>query len=236
MKTAKLSKLLILGHSEGEVPVVMDTVFSEIGLKEFDIIKNLDLPDYPFYKELYQARYWQDSIYNFQENSEHPVYFGSLHSHIKYILFHYFQKKHQIGQNRYLTIKAPSIYLSPSFKTGPGLLVQPQVVVSSFCEFGFGVTIKKSSAISHHAKFEDFVTISPGVTISGFVSIGEGTEIGSGAVISNNISIGKHSFIGAGSVVTKNIPDGVIAYGNPCKVIRPNERWEKVKTFLKELN
>ncbi|MEO8583377.1 MAG: sugar O-acetyltransferase, partial [Flavitalea sp.] len=28
------------------------------------------------------------------------------------------------------------------------------------------------------------------------------------------------SIIGAGSVVTKNIPAGVIAAGNPCKVVR----------------
>jgi len=35
--------------------------------------------------------------------------------------------------------------------------------------------------------------------------------------------IGKNTIIGAGSVVTKDIPDNVIAYGNPCKVIRDNE-------------
>ena len=34
------------------------------------------------------------------------------------------------------------------------------------------------------------------------------------------VSIGSDSVIGAGSVVTKDIPDGVIAAGNPCKVIR----------------
>ena len=30
----------------------------------------------------------------------------------------------------------------------------------------------------------------------------------------------KITIIGAGSVVTKNIPANVVAYGNPCKVIR----------------
>ena len=29
--------------------------------------------------------------------------------------------------------------------------------------------------------------------------------------------------IGAGSIVTKDIPDNVIAYGNPCKVVRENK-------------
>ena len=32
--------------------------------------------------------------------------------------------------------------------------------------------------------------------------------------------IGKDSIIGAGSVVTKDIPEGVIAFGNPCRVQR----------------
>ena len=34
------------------------------------------------------------------------------------------------------------------------------------------------------------------------------------------VTIGSSSIIGAGSVVNKDIPDGVIAAGNPCKVIR----------------
>ena len=32
------------------------------------------------------------------------------------------------------------------------------------------------------------------------------------------LNIGKDCMIGAGSVVVKDIPDGVTAYGNPCKV------------------
>ncbi len=34
------------------------------------------------------------------------------------------------------------------------------------------------------------------------------------------VTIGDGSVIGAGSVVTKDIPAGVIAVGNPCKVLR----------------
>jgi Acetyltransferase (isoleucine patch superfamily) len=34
------------------------------------------------------------------------------------------------------------------------------------------------------------------------------------------VTIGEGSVIGAGSVVTKDIPAGVLAYGNPCKVIK----------------
>ena len=34
------------------------------------------------------------------------------------------------------------------------------------------------------------------------------------------VTIGSYTIIGAGSVVNRNIPDGVIAAGNPCRVIR----------------
>ena len=34
------------------------------------------------------------------------------------------------------------------------------------------------------------------------------------------VSFGSDTVIGAGSVVTKDIPAGVIAAGNPCRVIR----------------
>ena len=34
------------------------------------------------------------------------------------------------------------------------------------------------------------------------------------------VTVGSYTIIGAGSVVNRNIPDGVIAAGNPCRVIR----------------
>ncbi len=50
------------------------------------------------------------------------------------------------------------------------------------------------------------------------VSIGENCWLGNGALVMANV--GKGSVIAAGAVVTKDIPDGVIAAGNPAKVIK----------------
>lgn len=44
--------------------------------------------------------------------------------------------------------------------------------------------------------------------------------IGSRVIILKGVTIGKDSVIGAGSVVVHSIPPGVIAAGNPAKVIR----------------
>ena len=47
----------------------------------------------------------------------------------------------------------------------------------------------------------------------------EGATVGAGSVVRQQIVIGNNTLIGAGSVVVKNIPEGVQAYGNPCKVV-----------------
>lgn len=52
------------------------------------------------------------------------------------------------------------------------------------------------------------------------VRIGRNCWIGANAVIVPGVTIGDNTVIGAGSVVTKDIPSGVVAVGNPCRVLR----------------
>lgn len=53
------------------------------------------------------------------------------------------------------------------------------------------------------------------------VRIGKNCWIGAGAVLVPGVTIGDNTVIGAGSVVTRDIPSGVVAVGNPCRVLRP---------------
>lgn len=52
------------------------------------------------------------------------------------------------------------------------------------------------------------------------VTIGNDVWIGGNVVINPGVTIGSNVIIGSGAVVTKDIPDGVVAAGNPCRVIR----------------
>lgn len=66
------------------------------------------------------------------------------------------------------------------------------------------------------------------------VTIGNHVWVGGHTVINGGVEIGNESIIGSGSVVTKSIPAGVIAAGNPCRVLReitPEDSsiWEKRK-------
>ena len=52
------------------------------------------------------------------------------------------------------------------------------------------------------------------------VRIGRNCWLGGGVIVMPGVTIGDNTVIGAGSVVTKDIPSGVVAVGNPCKVMR----------------
>ena len=52
------------------------------------------------------------------------------------------------------------------------------------------------------------------------IRIGNSVWIAGGVIINPGVTIGSNCVIGSGSVVTRDIPDGVLAFGNPCRVIR----------------
>lgn len=55
------------------------------------------------------------------------------------------------------------------------------------------------------------------------ITVGDNVWIGGGVRVMPGVSIGSNSVIGGGSVVVKDIPSGVLAAGNPCRVIRSLE-------------
>ena len=75
---------------------------------------------------------------------------------------------------------------------------------------------------SHDLEYGKPVTIKDNVWIGANVSIGPG------------VTIGKNSVIGMGSNVVKDIPEGVVAFGNPCRPIRKITEKDSVK-YKKEL-
>ncbi|MGN0394332.1 MAG: sugar O-acetyltransferase [Coprococcus sp.] len=63
------------------------------------------------------------------------------------------------------------------------------------------------------------------------VTIGKNCWIGSGVIILPGVTIGDDTVIGAGSVVASDIPGGVVALGNPCKVLREVNEHDKEYYF-----
>jgi len=93
-----------------------------------------------------------------------------------------------------------------------------------------GVTIEDDVFIGHNVSFINDKY--PRATASGRLQteadwsvqptrVCAGASIGTSCTILSNVTIGRNTIIGAGSVVTRDIPDGVVAAGNPCRVLRP---------------
>jgi acetyltransferase-like isoleucine patch superfamily enzyme len=64
------------------------------------------------------------------------------------------------------------------------------------------------------------------------IHIGDNVWIACNTVVIGGVTIGKNCVIGAGSVVTKDIPEGYLAYGNPCRPVRPITEADSMKHLI----
>ena len=88
-----------------------------------------------------------------------------------------------------------------------------KVRIGAFCQFGPGVQVLTPL---HPMDAIQRRTLEYGTP----VTIGDDVWLGAGALILPGVTIGARSVIGAGSIVTRDVPEGVLAAGNPCRVIR----------------
>jgi acetyltransferase-like isoleucine patch superfamily enzyme len=84
--------------------------------------------------------------------------------------------------------------------------------------------------VAQFTTIEDDVFFAPGVTIANDPhpictkcmqgpTIRKGARIGVNVTILPHVTVGENALIGAGSVVTRDVPAGMLAAGNPARVI-----------------
>lgn len=115
-----------------------------------------------------------------------------------------------------------------------------------WCDYGFNITLGKNFYANHNCimldgariTFGDNVFIAPncvfttaghaldetqrnaGLEIALPITVGNSVWFGANVTVLPGVTIGDNVIIGAGSVVTKDIPSGVVAVGNPCRIMR----------------
>lgn len=115
-----------------------------------------------------------------------------------------------------------------------------------WCDYGFNISLGRDFYANHNCvildgakvTFGDSVFIAPncvfstaghaidpdlrakGFEISQPITVGDRVWFGASVTVLPGVTIGDDSIIGAGSVVNRDIPSGVIAAGNPARVIR----------------
>lgn len=83
-------------------------------------------------------------------------------------------------------------------------------------EIGDDVTLAPRVAILAH---DASTKRSLGYTRIGKVKIGSRVFVGAGSIILPGVTVGDDVVIGAGSVVSRSIPGGVLAVGNPARIV-----------------
>lgn len=110
--------------------------------------------------------------------------------------------------------------ISPLAVIGEGTFIGKNVVINAETKIGINSIINSSSVVEHECIIGDFCHISSNSTLCGNCFVDNYSHIGAGSVIKQGTKIGSNVLIGIGSVVTKDIGNNVIAYGNPCKVMK----------------
>jgi sugar O-acyltransferase (sialic acid O-acetyltransferase NeuD family) len=212
-----VTKLLILGKGDNNITMILDNLYSHNTRQpDIHVYNNLNLP----ILNTFEHDRFNIEMFNTVNMDDYDL-----------MALGVYQPSHKIkivetlnpDKNKFMNIIHDGLDISYTSKLGRGLLINSKVSIAAHTTIGDFVSINRHVSIGHHTNVGDYCSINPGVNIAGNVTIGEGTTIGVGANIIDGVKIGKNSIIGAGSVVTKDIPDNVIAYGNPCKIIRDNE-------------
>jgi sugar O-acyltransferase (sialic acid O-acetyltransferase NeuD family) len=210
------TNLLILGKGDNIITMILDNLYSTYKLKDIVVYNNLNLPTMnPFDHEEFKIQVLNEV---------------NLDDYSEYVLGVY-QPKHKIklvqtlnpSKLKFINVIHKGLDISHTSKLGDGILINSKVSIAAHTTIGDFVSINRHVSIGHHTTIGNYCSINPGVNIAGNVMIGEGTTIGIGTTIIDGVKIGNNTIIGAGSLVTKDIPNNVVAYGNPCKIIRENE-------------
>lgn len=101
--------------------------------------------------------------------------------------------------------------------SGAGVVICPNVTITTNVNIGNYVTVNCNSVIGHDSVIGDYTTISPLVMVSGGIVIGEDCFLGASSFIRENLTLSPGTIIGASACVVKNSNPGDLLTGVPAR-------------------
>ncbi|MBQ6824210.1 MAG: sugar O-acetyltransferase [Clostridia bacterium] len=127
----------------------------------------------------------------------------------------------KLGKNPYVE---PNLFcgFGTNIKAGDNLFLNNDCVLVDPAEIVFGDNVMVGPQCGFYTANHplDAATRIKGYETAHPIRIGNNVWIGGGVKILPGVTVGDNTVIGAGSVVTKDLPANVLAYGNPCRVMK----------------
>jgi sugar O-acyltransferase (sialic acid O-acetyltransferase NeuD family) len=206
------TETLIIGKGDDIITMILDNLSSENVISKITIYNNLNLP---IHSDFSHSEFEIDLLNQVELSDYNKWVLGIYKPNLKKKII---DSLGIYGHTNFINCIHKGLEISKTSKLGIGCLINSKVSIAAHTNIKNYVSINRHTSIGHHTTIEDYVSINPGCNIAGHCHIGEGTTIGIGSQILDGITIGKNTIIGAGSVVTRDIPDGVVAWGSPCKI------------------
>jgi len=210
----QIESLKILGFSEATLTMILDILETNNLFPKVEVINNLNTtPTKNYLRDNFDLKLTT----NTDINNRDLFILGVTKTSTKISLLSFFKN---IDSKNFLNLVSKSSDVSSTTILGNGVIINNMVCIAGHSTIGDFVFINRGVTIGHHTTIGDFTTVNPGTNIAGNVMVGKNCQIGMGCNIFDGIKIGDNVIVGAGSLVTKDIPSNVLAYGNPCKIIK----------------
>jgi sugar O-acyltransferase (sialic acid O-acetyltransferase NeuD family) len=119
----------------------------------------------------------------------------------------------------FISMIHPTAIVAENAALGQGIIVCPNVVISTDSVIGDFVNINIATSIGHDVVLGAYSTLSSHCDITGGASTEECAFLGSHAVVLPKVKVGSHAVVGAGSVAMRAVKAGSTVFGVPAKKI-----------------
>ena len=122
-----------------------------------------------------------------------------------------------------ITLIHPGVYIDETVRLGEGVVICEGVTITSNIVIGENSYIHPHAAIGHDVTIGRHSVIGTNSQVGGSNRIGDRAYMGFLSGTKEGLTVGNDVICSAGAIIFRDMPDGVIAVGNPARIMKRNE-------------